>query len=162
MKMPTSRTDRSRYARYLRPAVLCAAAILLVSACKKKDADVPATTLDTTVPVPVAVVSVAEIDVGKGLNPDKTVKDETDDFGVRDTIYAVVKTTGTGTATPLAAKWTFQDGQVVNESSQSISPTGDAVHEFHIEKATAWPKGTYKVEIILNGASAGTKEFEIK
>ena len=32
-----------------------------------------------------AAIKVAEIDVGKGLNADMTLKDKTDDFGVRDT-----------------------------------------------------------------------------
>ena len=72
-----------------------------------------------------------------------------------------MKTEGAGTG-KLAAKWTYQDGKTVNETTQDISPTGDANHEFHIVKATAWPKGDYKVEILLDGVSAGTKDFTIK
>jgi len=160
--MRTSKDHGGRRAHLLRVGVLCAAAILLAAACRQKD-EAPATTtgIDTAI-VPAGAVSVADIDIGKGLNPDKTLKTGTDDFGVRDTIYAVVKTQGAGTDTQLAAKWTFQDGQTVHESAQTVSLTGDALHEFHIDKATAWPAGKYKVEIILNGASAGTKDFEVK
>jgi hypothetical protein len=50
----------------------------------------------------------------------------------------------------------------VGESTQDISPTADAYHEFHIVKKTAWPKGDYKVEILLDGVSAGTKDFTVK
>jgi hypothetical protein len=50
----------------------------------------------------------------------------------------------------------------VNESNRDISTTGDANHEFHITKATAWPKGDYKVEILLDGVSAGTNDFTVK
>ena len=103
----------------------------------------------------------SEVETGKKVEADKSIADDTDDFGVRDTIYVSVKTEGTGSGT-LAAKWTFQDGQTVEESSQSIDPTGDAWHEFHIQKASAWPAGKYKVDVTLNGAAAGSKEFEIK
>ncbi len=60
------------------------------------------------------------------------------------------------------AKWTFQTGQTVKTDSQTIAPTGPAATEFHISKKTPWPVGKYKVEITVDGASAGTKEFEIK
>ena len=39
---------------------------------------------------------------------------------------------------------------------------GDAWHEFHIQKASAWPKGKYKVEVSLNGAVADSDDFEVK
>ncbi len=139
------------------------ALIVTAAACQKKDAGVVADTSPAaTTPVPQpAALRVSGIETGKGLNPDKTVKDDAHDFGVRDTIYVSVKTEGAGSGT-LGAKFTFQDGQTVEETSQSISPTGDAYSEFHIQKATAWPKGDYKVEVTLNGVSAGTKDFTIK
>ena len=139
-----------------------ALALSVLVACKKKE-EAPA--FDTTAAFPPAAIPVVlmvdGIETGKGLNADKTVRDDARDFGVRDTIYVSVKTKGAGTGT-LAAKFTFQDGQTVEESSQSIAPTADAYHEFHMQKATAWPKGDYKVEVMLNGVSAGTKDFTVK
>ncbi|HYN80109.1 MAG TPA: hypothetical protein VES88_01295 [Gemmatimonadaceae bacterium] len=152
-------------ATLLRAATL--ALIIPVVACGKKDEaytepSASTTTIPPAAPVAAALV-VEEIDVGKGLNPDRTLKDKTDDFAVRDTIYASVKTEGASAGSRLAAKWTFQSGQTVSESSQNISPTGgETRHEFHLAKASAWPKGDYKVEILLDGVSAGTKDFSIK
>jgi hypothetical protein len=152
------------------PTLLRALALALVVpaiACsKKKDAggyiDSAASTSDTTPAVPVAL-HVTAIVTGRGMNPDKSLKDETDDFGVRDTVYVGVKTEGASPGAKLTARWTYQTGQTVSESSQNIAPTGAEVrHEFHIQKADEWPKGKYKVEILLNGASAGTKDFKIK
>ena len=54
-----------------------------------------------------------------------------------------------------------RDGQVVNESTQTIAPTGDARTEFHISKPDGWPSGKYKLEVFLNGSSAATKDFEV-
>jgi len=144
--------------------VLLSLSALSVAGCKKPAPAPPAevsTPAPTPAPAPLAVVS---IDLGKSIGPDKKTTAMLNNFNTRDTIYAVVSTTGAGTGASLAAKWTYLGSKEVsiNESSQSISPTGPDVTEFHIVKATPWPVGKYKVEISLNGASAGVKEFEVK
>ncbi|HSF14920.1 MAG TPA: hypothetical protein VLK65_05155 [Vicinamibacteria bacterium] len=51
---------------------------------------------------------------------------------------------------------------MVDESKQNIVPTGNAnVTEFHLSKPDGWPTGGYEVEVLLNGASAGTKGFKV-
>lgn len=141
---------------------LALGAVLVMSGCKKKE-EAPAVDTTAAMPAPPAPVAmhVTGVETGKGINADKTVKDDAHDFGVRDTIYVSVKTEGAGSG-KLAAKFTFKDGQTVNESSQDISPTADANHEFHLSKKTAWPKGDYKVLITLNGDSVGVKDFTVK
>src|SRR5688500_760553 len=91
-------------------ALSLALVIPAVACSKKADDAVVADTSTLGVPAPgpaEAALRVAEIKTGKGLNTDKTLRDDTDDFGVRDTIYAAVRTEGTS-ATPaqLTAKWT--------------------------------------------------------
>jgi len=146
---------------------LSLALIIPILACSKKDDGAytepgASTSVPATTPVATAL-RVNDIEIGKGLNPDKTLRDQTGDFGVRDTVYAVVETDGASAGAKLDAKWTFQSGQTVSESSQTISPAGgESRHEFHLQKASAWPKGNYKVEIMLDGTSAGTKDFSIK
>jgi hypothetical protein len=83
-------------------------------------------------------------------------------FAASDTIYAVIATEGAAPSVTLAAKWTYEDGQTVNESTQTIAPTGPAATEFHIAKPDGWPTGKYKVEISANGAPAGSQEFEVR
>lgn len=150
---------------------LSLALILPIVACGKKDAEDGAYTEPgasssqpvATAPVNGGTLRVSSIELGKGLGSDMTLRDQTDDFGVRDTIYAVVRADGAATGAKLDAKWTYQSGQTVDQQSQPISPAGgETRHEFHLQKASAWPKGDYKVEIMLDGASAGTKEFSIK
>ena len=69
---------------------------------------------------------------------------------------------GSGPSATLTARWTYQDGQVVDESRQNITPTGGStVTEFHVSKPDGWPTGGYKVEVLLDGASAGTREFKV-
>ena len=51
---------------------------------------------------------------------------------------------------------------IVNEEARDIAPTGPAVTEFHVAKASGWPVGHYKVEVSADGTVAATKEFEVK
>ena len=155
--------------RSTRIRLLALAVAALTAACAKGDDDktdnVAGGTVDSpaaTTPATNTAFRVADVELGKSIDADKKIKDKADDFGVRDTIYASVKTEGAATGATLAARWTFQDGQVIEEQTQTINATGDAITEFHIMKATAWPKGTYKLAILLNGTEVETEDFEIK
>ncbi|HJT96771.1 MAG TPA: hypothetical protein VJ696_00505 [Rhodanobacteraceae bacterium] len=151
------------------------AGALVITACGKKEENTPpppaATTTPatppptaTTTPPPAAAeaVSVTSVDLGTAVGPDQKVTSPTTTFGPKDTIYASVATTGTATNATLGAKWTFQDGQTVNDSSQTIAPTGPAVTTFHISKPDGWPAGNYKVEISLNGSPVSSKDFTVQ
>ena len=71
-------------------------------------------------------------------------------------------TSGAAPTATIRTRWTYQDGQVVDESEQVIAPTGDAATEFHIQKPDGWPTGKYKLEVFLNGTAVQTKDFEVK
>lgn len=131
-----------------------------VTACKKKEA--PAPPAEAAAPAPAPTFAVQSVDVGKAINADKRVTAPTTTFGRRDTIYVSVVTEGAAPSKAIAAKWSYQDGQTVKEQSEAIAPTGPAATEFHISKPKPWPVGKYKVEITVDGAPAGSKDFEIK
>jgi hypothetical protein len=133
--------------------------------CKKKEAPPPPAASAAPAPAPAPAptpFSVQGIEVGKSIGADKKVTAPSASFGRHDTIYVSVSTDGAAPSKTISAKWTFQSGQTVKEQSQTIAPTGPAATEFHISKAGAWPAGKYKVEILVDGSSAGTKDFEIK
>jgi len=133
-------------------------AAVLSAACTKSRENPGATgTSGTSVGV-----RVSQIDMGRSLTADKTIDDRTDSFKPNDTIYASILTEGAAPTATLKARWTYQDGQAVDESTQTIAPTGDARTEFHISKPNGWPTGKYKLEVLLNGSSAGTKDFEVQ
>jgi hypothetical protein len=73
-----------------------------------------------------------------------------------------VRTTGAASNAMITARWTFQDGQVVDERSETISPTGDALTTFFIAQPGGLPKGNYTLSVLVNGAEAQKKEFEVK
>jgi hypothetical protein len=156
--------------QYLTLAVAMAGALAL-SACGKNEepapppvaapASAPAPTPVTPPPAP-APVAVSSVDLGSAVGPDQKVTAATTTFAPKDTIYAAVSTTGMAPSAVLNAKFTYQDGQTVNESSQTIAPNGAAVTAFHISKPDGWPTGNYKVEISLDGTSVASKDFSVK
>ena len=103
------------------------------------------------------------IDLGRSLKPDLKIDDNTSTFRPVDVIYASVETKGVGPAT-LGTRWTYQDNQLVNESSRTISPNGNEPvrTEFHISKPEGLPAGKYHLVVTLNGTTAGEKDFEVK
>lgn len=137
-------------------------AVATAAACKK-DAPPPAAQEEASVPAPVpAEFSVSSVELGNQIGPDKRVTAPTTTFKPKDTIYVSVATEGAAPSKTITAKWTYQDGQVVKEGTESIAPTGPAATEFHISKPSGWPAGKYKVEIAVDGSPAGTKDFEVK
>ncbi len=152
----------------VRAAALTSALFLFaLAACSKKKDD--AVVVDTgsggtmTVAIDTTPIRVSDIQVGKGVGSDNKVGNETETFGVRDTMYVAVITEGAAKDAKIDAKCTFNNGQTVKSDTRTISPTGgESVTAFHVDKKTAWPKGKYKVEVMLNGVSAGSKDLEVK
>lgn len=167
-------TENTLVTRTFRGALT--ASLLVVSigglvACGKKVAQpAPApspTTYNTpmTAPAPStapAGIQFRELRVGKAVNADKSVTTDMETFAPADTIYASVSTSGTGASTPVRAVWTFQDGQVVADDTQTLSGTGSDRTEFHISKPDGFPAGSYKVEIFIDGRSAMNRNFNVR
>ena len=153
---------RNRYpsgvARYL--LVALAAMTLALPACQKKEAPAPAPA--DTPPPAAATPAVVGVELGKAIQPNKRVLQAQTAFASTDTIYAAVMTEGNAPSAILSARWTYEDGQLVDESSQTIVMSGPATTEFHIMKPSGWPAGRYQVQISLNGAPAKTADFTVQ
>jgi hypothetical protein len=123
--------------------VLVVAAALLAGACRSREP-----------------LRAANLQLGRSLNPDRTVGSHTPRFKPTDTIYVSVLTTGSGSAT-IAARWIYA-GRVVSEPQKNVEYRGDAATEFHIENSGGFPPGDYAVEVLVNGEPAGRREFRIE
>jgi hypothetical protein len=147
---------------------LCVVLALLAgcSRSEEKTASVaPPPPAPAAVPAPAAPQAVpfrvVRVDLGNAVDGAKKVAAPTATFKPGDTIYASIVTEGASQNVLLLARWTYEDGQVVNEAQQTIAPTGPAATEFHISKPDGWPAGKYQVAIAANGLPAGTKEFTV-
>jgi hypothetical protein len=144
---------------------------IALAGCKKNDTtDTTATTPPpaTTEPAAPAMpepapapagVTVTTVDLGNAVGTDNRVTTPATSFAGTDTVHASVATDGAGGN--LTARWTFQDGQVV-DTQDKVVPAGAQVTDFSITKPDGWPAGHYKLEVLNNGMVVQTREFDIK
>ena len=142
--------------------------------CKKNEAPAPmppvaSDSLPATTPAPVATTSsamVSGVDLGNAVGADMKVTTPMTAFKPSDAIIAAVGTATSDAAATvpgkLGAKWTYQDGQTVNEESKDINFNGNGVTNFQISKPDGWPTGKYRVEIMLDGTTVQTREFDVR
>lgn len=147
---------------------------IALAGCKKHDATdttagttpppavtgtTPAPAMGDTAPAPAAGITVTTVDLGNAVGADNRVSTPATSFAGADTIHASVATDGAGGN--LTARWTFQDGQVVDTQDKTV-PAGAQVTDFSISKPDGWPAGNYKLEVMNNGMVVQTREFDIK
>jgi len=106
-------------------------------------------------------LAVVDVDMGRRINAERKISDETDDFAPSDTIYASVHTSGTATDSPVVGRWTFQD-TVVNEQTDSVTTTGDARTVFYIAKPSGLARGKYTLHVIVDGKEVRSKEVTVE
>lgn len=158
---------RNRIPQAVAAALLATVAL---AGCKKKEemdtgmppASEPAmpAPATTAMPAPAATpATVTSVDLGNAVGADNKVAMASTMFARNDTIHASVATDGSGGN--LTARWTFQDGQVVDTQDKTV-PAGAQVTDFSISKPDGWPAGKYKLEVLNNGMVVQTREFDIK
>jgi hypothetical protein len=109
-----------------------------------------------------APFGVGAIDLGSQVGADKRVLAPAATFAPADTIYASIATHGEAKGVEIAARWSYEDGQTVAESSETLASAGPTVVEFHIAKPDGWPQGRYRIDVTANGEPAGSREFEVR
>ena len=148
-------------------ALALALALGATAACNRDDANQTAggdvATPSTAAPAPAAngELNVNEVRLGRVLDAEGRVTEDVDDFGMRDTIRVSVRTEGAAQNATITARWMFGD-QVVDSTSQTVSPTGPAYTNFFIAKPDAWPAGDYRVVILVNGREVRTEDFDVE
>lgn len=137
---------------------------LSLVACGQEATPPPAATAPGT-PPPVSAPTpfgIGSIQLGSQIGADKRVLTAAESFAPSDTIYASIATQGAAQRVVLAARWSYEDGQTVAESSETVASAGPTVVEFHVAKPDGLPAGRYRVDVTANGAPAGTREFEVR
>ena len=154
----------------LRPLLVAAAVVsLAVTGCNRSETETdttappapPAAARESTAPT-AAPFRVTSVEVGNAVGPDKRISAPATTFVPTDTIYVSIASDGTADAVTLTARWTYEDGQVVDEASQEIEPSGPAASEFHIDMPDGFPAGRYQVEVLADGRSVETREFHVR
>ena len=109
-----------------------------------------------------AALSVVDVDMGRHVDTERKVSDKTDDFAPSDTIYASVHTAGTAANSAVVGRWTFQDGTVVDEKTDTVTTNGTARTVFYITKPSGLPRGKYTLHVLVDGKEVRAKDVEVK
>ena len=110
-----------------------------------------------------SALRVTEVWLGRAMRGDTAVVEDIDDFARTDTIHAVVRHEGAAQGVRVTARWTFQDGQVVDERSETVTGVADrpGYAHFMISNPAGWPVGNYKLSVLVDGNEVESEDFEV-
>ena len=131
-------------------------------ACKKKTETVSMPPAEAPpASAPAAGARIERITVAKAVNTDDSPGEAASTFGKNDTVYVSMWTANTPVGTEISARWLGPDGQQITEDKIVTDRAGDGYTSFHAANTNGWAPGTYRVEILLNGAPAGSTTFTV-
>ena len=102
---------------------------------------------------------VADIQLGRSLNADNSIREHAIAFTPKDSIYISVLTTGRGNAT-LSVRWML-GGRLLDEAKKPVSYTDAAATDFGLKSGWGFPKGEYTADVFIDGKPAGSRKFRV-
>jgi hypothetical protein len=144
----------------VRSVAVSVVVLLAVAGCGPSET--PESGPTPTSPGAAAAARVTSLELGRSVNPDKTMHDATVIFKPGDTVYASIILEGNAPTVAVKGRFTGADGQPIQESTQNLPVAGRAVTEFHVARSDGWPVGRYNFEVLLDGSPAASKEFEVE
>jgi hypothetical protein len=104
-------------------------------------------------------IRISAVQLGRALNTDNSVGAHTTQFKPNDTFYVAVLTEEPGAST-LTVQWRL-NGQMVSETTKEVSYMRPAATEFHLQNSGGFPVGQYRVDILVDGTLAESREFRV-
>lgn len=104
-------------------------------------------------------IRIEAVQLGRALNTDNSVGAHTTQFRPSDTFYVAVLTEEPGAGT-LTVQWRL-NGQIVSEATKEVSYMRPAATEFHLQNSGGFPIGQYRVDILVDGTLAESREFRV-
>ena len=104
-------------------------------------------------------LQLANIQVGRSLNQDRSISSITTLFKPNETVYVSVQTTAAGKGT-ISVKWKYGT-RVIDEPSKQVNFDGPASTEFHMQNSGGFPPGDYSVDVFIDGVQVGTRAFKV-
>ena len=104
-------------------------------------------------------LELANIQMGRSLNQDRSIASITTTFKPSETVYVSVQTKAAGKGT-IGVRWKYGT-QVVAEPTKPVEYDGPASTEFHMQNSGGFPEGDYSVDILIDGQQVGTRAFKV-
>ena len=104
-------------------------------------------------------LELANIQIGRSLNQDRSISSITTLFKPNETIYVSVQTSAAGKGT-VQVRWKF-GSRVIDEPTKQVDYDGPASTEFHMQNSGGFPPGDYSVDVLIDGVQVGTRAFKV-
>ena len=139
-----------------------AAGLMILSACSTEDRGAIDSAAGAAESSARAALAVINIDLGRRVDAENKIPDDTDTFAPSDSIYASVQTSGTAEeGSSVVGRWTFPDGSMVNQNANEAATTADRL-VFFIAKPGGLPTGNYTFQILVNGREVRSKAARVQ
>lgn len=145
-------------------AVGLLAAVVSISGCSKPPPPPPPVPRPVQPPPPPPespAFTVTSLNLGKSVYVDQNVTAPAAGFGRKDTVFLSVVSDGIAPSVVLRTRWYGPKGLLLQEGSQTIASLGPKATAFHLDNHSGMAVGKYSVELFVNNAPAGTKQFEV-
>ena len=110
--------------------------------------------------MPVEVSSDA-FKIGTAIGPDGSATGAKSSFSLNDTLHASVPVSGRPAGTQVKIYWSYQDGSSHKEETKKVA-AGMKYLTFDFSKAKGMKRGSYMVQLDVNGAPAGILDVVVK
>ena len=103
---------------------------------------------------------VTDVQLGRSLNADNSVRESVARFRPHDTVYVSVLTAGSGSGV-IAVRWLYA-GHVVDQPKKQVSYKDAAATDFSLQSAGGFPAGEYSAEVLFDGQPVSTRTFRVE
>ena len=111
-----------------------------------------------------SMLTVVNVDLGKHIEADKEIADDTDTFARGDSVYASVLTSGIepeGQRSNIVGRWTFPDGTNVDQKAEGITEGSNRL-VFFLTRPNGLATGKYTFRVMVDDREVRSKEFTVQ
>ena len=110
-----------------------------------------------------SLLTIVNVDMGKHLQADNDVSDDTDTFAKGDSVYASVLTSGIepeGQRSNIVGRWTFPDGTNVDQKAEGVTEGSNRL-VFFLTRPDGLASGKYTFRVLVDDREVRSKEFTV-
>lgn len=108
-----------------------------------------------------APISVVSVDLGKAVDDQHRITRPATTFTPDDAVYVSVNTAGRASGVKLAAHWTYLEGNAISDQTATVDADGPASTAFRLARPQGLPRGSYEVQISVDGETAASRAFSV-
>ena len=111
-----------------------------------------------------SMLTIVNVDLGKHIEEDKEVDDDTETFARGDSVYASVLTSGIepeGQRSNIVGRWSFPDGTNVDQKAEGITEGSNRL-VFFLTRPDGLAAGKYTFRVLVDDREVRSKEFTVQ